>query len=96
MMKKRLLLYTTLALAVFSAISCKKDEEETVVKPYLYGLEFDLATFARPGQTFTLKPYGVFYTEESELGRVPGSGDIHPQGGRSGQLHRHLPGVRPG
>ena len=63
-MKKRLLLYTTLALAVFSAISCKKDEEETVVKPYLYGLEFDLATFARPGQTFTLKPYGVFYTED--------------------------------
>ena len=63
MMKKRLLLYTTLVLAVFSAFSCKKDEEETVVKPYLYGLEFDLATFARPGQTFTLKPYGVFYTE---------------------------------
>ena len=63
MMKKRLLLYTTLALAVFSAFSCKKDEEETVVKPYLYGLEFDLATFARPGQTFTLKPYGVYYTE---------------------------------
>ena len=65
MMKKRLLLYTTLVLAVFSAFSCKKDEEETVVKPYLYGLEFDLATFARPGQTFTLKPYGVFYTESN-------------------------------
>ena len=62
-MKKRLLLYTTLVLAVFSAFSCKKDEEETVVKPYLYGLDFDLATFARPGDTFVLNPYGVFYTE---------------------------------
>jgi hypothetical protein len=64
MMKKRLLLYTTLVLAAFSAFSCKKKEEETVVKPYLYCLEFELATFARPGQTFTLKPHGVYYTEE--------------------------------
>ena len=63
MMKKRLLLYTTLFLAALSAFSCKKDEEETVVKPYLYGLNFDLATFARPGESFVLKPYGVYYTE---------------------------------
>ena len=44
-MKKRLLLYTTLLLAVFSAISCKKDEETTTIKPSIYGVAFDLATF---------------------------------------------------
>ena len=62
-MKRRFLLYTTLALAVFAAFSCKKDDEETEIKPYLYGLEFDMATFARPGETFVLKPYGVYYTQ---------------------------------
>ena len=62
-MKKRLLLYTTLLLAVFSAFSCKKDEEETVVKPYIYGLGFDLATFGRPGDSFVIKPYGAFVTD---------------------------------
>lgn len=63
MMKKRLLLYTTLLLAVFSAISCKKDEETTTIKPSIYGVAFDLATFGRPGDTFVLKPYGAFVTE---------------------------------
>ena len=62
-MKKRFLLYTSLFLAVFSAFSCKKDDETTETKPYLYGLEFDLATFARVGDVFTVKPYGVYYTE---------------------------------
>ena len=47
-MKKRFLLYTTLLLAVFTAFSCKKDEEETEIKPSLYGVEFDIPTFARP------------------------------------------------
>ena len=62
-MKNRFLLYTTLFLAVFSAFSCKKDDETTATKPYLYGLDFDLATFGRVGDSFTLKPYGVYYTE---------------------------------
>ena len=62
-MKRRILLYTTLALAVFAAFSCKKDDEETEVKPYLYGVNFDMPTFARPGESFTLKPYGVYYTQ---------------------------------
>ena len=62
-MKNRFLLYTTLVLAVLSAFSCKKDDETTETKPYLYGLSFDLPTFARPGTTFVLKPYGVYYTE---------------------------------
>ena len=62
-MKRRFFLYTTLLLAVFTAFSCKKDDEETVIKPYLYGLDFDLPTFARPGETLILKPYGVYYTE---------------------------------
>lgn len=61
-MKKRLLLHTALILAVFSAFSCKKDDDATETKPSLYGLDFDLATFARPGDTFVLKPYGVYYT----------------------------------
>ena len=55
-MKKHFLLYTTLVLAVFAAASCKKDDETTTVKPYLYGLDFDLATFARSNESFTLTP----------------------------------------
>ena len=62
-MKKRLLLYTTLLLAVFSAFSCKKDEQTTEIKPSIYGLTFDLATFGRPGESFTVEPYGVYVTE---------------------------------
>ena len=62
-MTKRLLLYTTLVLAVFSAFSCKKDDDDSATKPYLYGLDFDVPTFARSGQTITVKPYGVYYTE---------------------------------
>ena len=62
-MKRRFLLYTTLFLAVFAAFSCKKDDEETEIKPYLYGVDFDLPTFARPGDVFVLEPYGVYYTE---------------------------------
>ena len=62
-MTKRLLLHTALLLAVFTAFSCKKDDDSAESKPYLYGLDFDLATFARVGQTFTVKPYGVYYTE---------------------------------
>ncbi|MBQ9194010.1 MAG: hypothetical protein IJ156_09860 [Bacteroidales bacterium] len=62
-MTRRLLPYIGLVLAAFTLFSCKKKEEETTTKPYLYGVTFDLATFARPGDTFTLKPYGVFTTE---------------------------------
>ena len=61
-MKNRFLLYTTLVLAAFATLSCKK-EETTETKPYLYGLDFDVPTFARTGQTITVKPYGVYYTE---------------------------------
>ena len=66
-MKKHFLLYTTLALAVFAAASCKKDDDSTTVKPYLYGLEFDLATFARPNETFTLTPYGVYTGDGKDI-----------------------------
>ena len=62
-MKNRFLLYTTLVLAAAFSFSCKKDDDTTVTKPYLYGLNFDLPTFARPGDSFELKPYGVYYTE---------------------------------
>ena len=59
-MKKRVFLYIALGLLGAVSLSCKKEEEETETKPGLYGLDFDLATFARPGQEFTLTPYGVF------------------------------------
>ena len=61
-MKNRFLLYTALVLGVLAA-SCKKDDDSTTVLPYLYGLDFDIPTFARPGESFTVKPYGVYYTE---------------------------------
>ena len=66
-MKKRFLLYTTLVLAVFASASCKKEEETTATKPYLYGVDFDLATFARPGDSFTLTPYGVYTGDGKEI-----------------------------
>ena len=62
-MTRRLLPYIGLALAAFTLFSCKKKEEETTTKPYLYGVQFDLPTFARPGDSFTLKAYGVYTTE---------------------------------
>ena len=115
-MKKRLLLYTTLLLAVFSAFSCKKDEQTTEIKPSIYGLTFDLATFGRPGESFTVEPYGVYVTEGEgivsyqykwKVNSDPYSdpmdtftfgpdGHLHLYGGRGGQLHHHLSGLRPG
>ncbi|MBQ3766697.1 MAG: hypothetical protein II874_08185 [Bacteroidales bacterium] len=62
-MKRSILLYMSLALAAALALSCKKDEEKTTTLPYLYGVDFDLPVFARPGDSFTLTPYGVYYTE---------------------------------
>ena len=62
-MKRSVLLYMAVALAAAVSFSCKKDEEETTILPYLYGLNFEMPAFARPGDSFTLKPYGVYYTE---------------------------------
>ena len=62
-MTRRLLPYIGLLLAASLLFSCKKKEETTTTKPYLYGVDFDLPTFARPGDTFILKPYGVYTTE---------------------------------
>ena len=61
-MRRHLLLYTALALSVLATLSCKKDEEETENKPYIYGVDFKLPTFARPGDTYTLEPFGAFTT----------------------------------
>ena len=58
-MRNRGLLHIALALAVFAAFSCKKDEEKTETKPSLYGVDFQLPTFARPGDSFLLKPSGI-------------------------------------
>ncbi|MBR2747835.1 MAG: hypothetical protein IKD95_05750 [Bacteroidales bacterium] len=69
-MKKHFLLYTTLILAAFAAASCKKDDEKTEIKPYLYGLDFDLATFARPDDTFTLTPYGVYTGDGKDIEKI--------------------------
>ena len=62
-MRRHLLLYTALAVSVLATLSCKKDEETTETKPYIYGADFDLPTFARPGDTFVLTPYGAFTVE---------------------------------
>ena len=69
-MKKRFLLYTTLLLAVFTAFSCKKDEEETEIKPSLYGVEFDIPTFARPEDQITLVPSGVYTGDGKEIEKI--------------------------
>ena len=66
-MKNRLFLYIALGLAAAVSLSCKKKEEETTTKPGLYGLDFDIAMFARPGQEFTLKPYGVYTGDGKEI-----------------------------
>lgn len=64
-MKRRLLTYTLLSLAALALFSCKKDDETTETKPYLYGVNFNLPTFARPGDVFNLVPFGV-YTEDGK------------------------------
>ncbi|MBR3388027.1 MAG: hypothetical protein IKG84_07345 [Bacteroidales bacterium] len=69
-MKKHFLLYTTLALAVIAAASCKKDDDSVKVKPYLYGLDFDLATFARPNESFTMTPYGVYTGDGKDIEEI--------------------------
>ena len=66
-MTNRGLLYITLALAVSAAVSCKKDEETTETKPSLYGVDFQLPTFARPGDTFKLTPSGLYTGDGKEL-----------------------------
>ena len=66
-MKTRLFTYIALSLAVLTALSCKKDDSSTTTKPYLYGVNFDLPTFARPGDIFELSPYGVYTEDGKEL-----------------------------
>ena len=69
-MKKSLLTYTLLALAAVAFFSCKKDDETTETKPYLYGVNFDMPTFARPGDSFTLTPYGVYTEDGKDLEKI--------------------------
>ena len=66
-MKNRGLLYMTLALAVCAAISCKKDEDSVESKPSLYGVDFQLPTFARPGDSFQLTASGVYTGDGKDL-----------------------------
>ena len=69
-MRTRLFTYIVLSLAVVTALSCKKDDETTETKPYLYGVDFDLPTFARPGDTFTLTAYGVYTEDGNDLEKI--------------------------
>ena len=69
-MKRSFLTYTLLALAAVVSFSCKKDDDTTETKPYLYGTNFDLSTFARPGDSFTLTPYGVYTEDGKELATI--------------------------
>lgn len=69
-MKTRLLTHTFLLLSLLALFACKKKEESTTVKPYLDGINFDLPTFACPGDVISLKPYGVFAGDGKPLGEV--------------------------
>ena len=69
-MKTRLFTYIVLGLAALISLSCKKDDDSTETKPYLYGINFDLKTFARPGETLTLTPYGVYTEDGKELDKI--------------------------
>lgn len=55
------------ALIVVSAVSCKKDEETTVL-PYLTGLYFDCPTYVSPGEAVRLIPKGIDEPEDVEVG----------------------------
>ena len=66
-MKRRLLTYTLLSLAALALFSCKKDDKKTETKPYLYGVNFNLPTFASPGDPLKLVPYGVYTKDGKEL-----------------------------
>ena len=62
-MRRSFIPYIVPVLAAVFCLSCKKDDEETETLPYLYGLDFELPTFARPGDSFTLEAGGVYYVE---------------------------------
>lgn len=62
-MKRSLIPYMVLALAAAFCLSCKKDDDTVESLPYLYGLDFELPTFARPGDSFPLEASGVYYVE---------------------------------
>ena len=69
-MKSRLLAYTLVSLAAIVLSSCKKEEETTASKPYLYGVDFDLPSFARPGDALNLEPYGVYTEDGKEIAKI--------------------------
>lgn len=54
------------ALAVLSAVSCKKDET-TETKPSLAGMTFSLDSYARGRQKITVRPYGVSHPKGGVL-----------------------------
>ena len=66
-MKHPLLTYIALILALLSACSCKKKEEETTTKPSLYGLDFELPPFGWPDASFDLTASDVLTGDGKEL-----------------------------
>lgn len=64
-------IWIPIALAVLlAAPSCKKDEETSTNKPSLYGLDFNLPSFGRVGDTFVMTPTGVMTSDGKESGHL--------------------------
>ncbi len=58
---------TVLALAVVSAVSCKKDKDETDEKAYLNGsVSFDIPKYLYPGDVVHVVPTGVYKADEAD------------------------------
>ena len=62
---KRKLLYFALIVAAASSIGCKKDsDDDTVIKPSLYGAYFTMPPYGAVGETFTLHAQGDIYASD--------------------------------
>lgn len=74
MMKLHKLAYMLLGAAAIltAAVSCKDDDEDTTVKPSLYGVWFDVPEFARIGDEVTVSPSGAYAAAQyaDKLGEV--------------------------
>ena len=64
---RKLNLFIFIAAALFATVSCK-DDDETSVLPYLEGLYFECPDFVNPGQAVTFRPKGVEVPDGVEVG----------------------------
>ena len=64
---RKLNLFIFVAAALFAAVSCKDDDDDTPSLPYLQGLYFDCPDYVSPGQAVTFVPEGVETPEGVEV-----------------------------